>query len=91
MLKSISEFSYRALVRSIGEILSLCGSKRRVVIATLNVLGHENKSSKDGPGGEVSHLLLLAAMLLFAPFMLQSADGCFKHFLDRTILPIDIS
>lgn len=43
----------RALVRSIGEILSLCGSNRRVVIATLNVLGHENKSSKDGPGGEI--------------------------------------
>lgn len=37
----------RALIRSIGEILFLCGSNKRVVIATLSVPGHGNSESED--------------------------------------------
>ncbi|XP_028757233.1 ubiquitin carboxyl-terminal hydrolase MINDY-3 [Neltuma alba] len=40
------EVKARALIRSMGEILFLCGSSRKAVIATLSVLGNDNKHSK---------------------------------------------
>ncbi|OWM90759.1 hypothetical protein CDL15_Pgr020722 [Punica granatum] len=35
------EIKIRALIRSMGEILFTCGSGKRVIIVTLNVLGHD--------------------------------------------------
>ncbi|XP_054803925.1 uncharacterized protein LOC129307083 [Prosopis cineraria] len=44
---SLSEdVKMRALIRSMGEILFLCGSSRKAVIATLSILGSHNQHSK---------------------------------------------
>ncbi|XP_022773381.1 ubiquitin carboxyl-terminal hydrolase MINDY-3-like [Durio zibethinus] len=39
----------RALVRSMGEILFLCGNDKKAVIATLSSIGHGIESSEDRP------------------------------------------
>ncbi|PQP97945.1 protein FAM188A isoform X2 [Prunus yedoensis var. nudiflora] len=43
----------RALIRSMGEILFLCGSNKRAVIATLSVIGDDTERSKDSLDDEV--------------------------------------
>ncbi|CAM8938988.1 unnamed protein product [Rhodiola kirilowii] len=48
----------RALVKSIGEILFLCGSQRRAVIATLSVVGRIDDSSDENQKDEmIAHAL----------------------------------
>ncbi|VVA31746.1 PREDICTED: FAM188A [Prunus dulcis] len=49
----------RALIRSMGEILFLCGSNKRAVIATLSVIGDDTERSKDNLDDEVSELKLV--------------------------------
>ncbi|BFG40753.1 hypothetical protein CerSpe_270260 [Prunus speciosa] len=49
----------RALIRSMGEILFLCGSNKRAVIATLSVIGDDTERSKDSLDDEVSELKLV--------------------------------
>ncbi|XP_044475354.1 ubiquitin carboxyl-terminal hydrolase MINDY-3-like [Mangifera indica] len=45
---SLSEHAkVRALVKSMSEILFLCGNNRRAVIATLTIIGHEIEGSED--------------------------------------------
>ncbi|XP_021285461.1 ubiquitin carboxyl-terminal hydrolase MINDY-3 isoform X1 [Herrania umbratica] len=39
----------RALVKSMGEILFLCGNNKRAVIATLNAIGYGIEGSEDSP------------------------------------------
>lgn len=45
---------YRALVKSMGEILFLCGSNKRAVIATLTTIGHDIEGSEDRHKDEVN-------------------------------------
>lgn len=45
---------YRALVKSMGEILFSCGSYKRAVIATLTTIGHDIQGSEDSQKDEVN-------------------------------------
>ncbi|KAM1682838.1 hypothetical protein ACFXTN_031067 [Malus domestica] len=55
----------RVLIRSMGEILFLCGSNKRAVIATLSVIGEETERSEDRLNDEVSELELVIHTLIF--------------------------
>ncbi|KAJ0026425.1 hypothetical protein Pint_07942 [Pistacia integerrima] len=51
---SLSEHAkLRALVKSMSEILFLCGNNKRAVIATLTMLGHDIEGSEDSQKDEV--------------------------------------
>lgn len=49
-------FLGRALVRSMGEILFLCGNNRRAVIATLSILGNGIQKSEETSEDEVTSI-----------------------------------
>lgn len=48
--------SNRALVRSMSEILFLCGSNKAAVLASLNILDDETAGAAKGSEDEVSFL-----------------------------------
>lgn len=58
-MKSTPDLFDRALIRSMGEILFLCGSNKRAVVATLSVIGDDTERSKDSLDDEVSELKLV--------------------------------
>lgn len=53
----------RALIRSMSEILFLCGSNKRAVIATLSVTGKELEGAADGSKDEVGDRLVFHVLL----------------------------
>lgn len=53
-MKSIFNFFNRALVRSMGEILFLCGDNKRIVVATLSVISHNVEGYEDSLKEEVT-------------------------------------
>lgn len=50
---SVHLFVYRALVRSMGEILFLCGSNKQAVIASLSAISEDGKGSDNNTKDEV--------------------------------------
>lgn len=84
----------RALVRSMVDILFMCGSKRRVVVATLDVSGHRSERSVASQSDEI-----IAKTLEGLPFesasdlqkvlrvnVYTSEMSAFHHF--QTVLPL---
>lgn len=60
-----------ALVRSMGEILFMCGNNERAVIATLSIPGDDIQHSEEVSMDEVGSLSVLLIQVMYATCLQQ--------------------